>query len=302
MRSTHTRSHHTAGAALLPIGYSFLLLIPVHLILLLVFGSTEHWSFAVTAVAFVAAGFVIAGIRSRPKGPTLAAWAEQNGWAPIPAVRWLMDRWEMVLMPRSTPLGELAVYGCADPRGTAVTFTHVANGALHAVMVRRPVTGPMLSLHPEFGVNRIAHRLGVRELEIESDAFNKRWAVYCQDERYGHAVLSPRFLERLMQPDTDGLGVLIEGEDLVVYAQGPARPLRVPEMTTVAFELQALLPTFTFDPAPAPPRVEAEESDWPAPRLGDYLVPGSGGTGFLPASGRTPGTDIEPGRSWHPGP
>lgn len=67
--------------------------------------------------------------------------------------------------------------------------------------VMRPVpTGwPWLLLKPETPLTRVARDAGLRDVELESERFNRSFEVRSSDRRFATAVLEPRMMEWLME-------------------------------------------------------------------------------------------------------
>ncbi len=89
-------------------------------------------------------------------------------------------------------------------------------GRIAVTMVTLPAAFPILQLVPrayrtEFDVGR------GDDLHTESAEFRARWRIWSPDLMYAHAVLGPRFLERLLQPDAIGCGVTVVGRDLYAW-------------------------------------------------------------------------------------
>lgn len=110
------------------------------------------------------------------------------------------------------------------------TFTHlrVATDAegrestepFQITLVELPVVLPVLELVPETMAERFAKSLGGGDLDVESYEFNRTWRVLCRDPRYAHAVLDPRMVERLLQPDARELAIRIEGGAVMAWQPG----------------------------------------------------------------------------------
>ncbi len=83
-----------------------------------------------------------------------------------------------------------------------------------------PVALPRLDIVPKNLPLNVANALRGRDIEMESWDFNQRWRVLCDDPRYGHAVIDPRMIERLLFPDVEGLAVRIEGGAVYVWGVG----------------------------------------------------------------------------------
>lgn len=122
--------------------------------------------------------------------------------------------------------GTFAGYRCA-------TFTHVVEQggqageskadsrlAFQVTLAELPVRLPRLDIVPESLVNRVAQALGAVDIEVESHAFNDRWRVVARDRRYGHDVVDPRMIARLLEHDAEGLAIRIDGGAVMVWTVG----------------------------------------------------------------------------------
>lgn len=83
-----------------------------------------------------------------------------------------------------------------------------------------PVALPRLDIVPENLYHRAAQALGAMDVEVESHAFNARWRVTAREARYAHAVVDPRMIARLLEPDAQGLAIRIDGSAVPVWQQG----------------------------------------------------------------------------------
>lgn len=112
-----------------------------------------------------------------------------------------------------------------------VTFTHhyhtqeetnsmMADQVFQVTLVELPVSLPGIELVPETVASRFARYLGRGDIDVESHAFNERWRVICDDARYAHAVLTPRMVARLLEPDVAELAIRIEGSALLCWQAG----------------------------------------------------------------------------------
>lgn len=92
--------------------------------------------------------------------------------------------------------------------------------AYQVTMAELPVALPRLDIVPQNLPATIAKALGGRDIDVESHVFNQRWRVLCDDARYGHAVIDPRMIERLLDPDVEGTAVRIEGGAVYIWQTG----------------------------------------------------------------------------------
>lgn len=80
-----------------------------------------------------------------------------------------------------------------------------------------PLPGPIPTMRflSDNALWRGLTHLGAKDLDVESYDFNQRWKVACDDERLGHAILTPRMIERFLQPDLGGRAFTFEGSALI---------------------------------------------------------------------------------------
>ncbi len=142
----------------------------------------------------------------------------QYGWHPAPPNPWLVE-----VAAGLWTRGRANEMFAGDYRGRGMcvleyvyttsngktTTTHTVN----LVALNLPSALPPLTLSAESGITRM---LNGRDLELESQAFNDRFRITCQDERYASAVLHPRMMEwMLLNP---GLQWQLAGNALVSFA------------------------------------------------------------------------------------
>lgn len=112
-----------------------------------------------------------------------------------------------------------------------VTFTHLfhtqeettagmTDQVFQVTLVELPVSLPGIEFVPETLASRFARQLGRGDIDVESHAFNEHWRVVCDDPRYAHAVLTPRMVARLLEPDVAELAIRIEGSALLCWQAG----------------------------------------------------------------------------------
>ncbi|MFW2512519.1 hypothetical protein ACNI3K_01940 [Demequina sp. SO4-13] len=107
------------------------------------------------------------------------------------------------------------VYEIARERGAPATVH-----AYQVTMAELPVALPRIDIVPQSLPATLAKALGGRDIDVESHEFNVRWRVLCDDARYGHAVIDPRMIERLLYSDVEGMAVRIEGGAVYVWTAG----------------------------------------------------------------------------------
>lgn len=113
-----------------------------------------------------------------------------------------------------------------------------------------PLTGwlPRVRFSPDNAAWRALEPLGVRDLDVESREFNDRWKVACVDERLAHAVLTPRMIERLLEPDLQGNAIAIEGRALWMATLGVSDLSDLDASVAQLHSIADLIPPFLFEP------------------------------------------------------
>ncbi|WP_156156233.1 hypothetical protein [Demequina maris] len=117
-------------------------------------------------------------------------------------------------------------YGGID----CATFTHVVEQqsdgerssaqVFQVTLAELPVRLPRLDIVPEHLGHHLAQALGGTDIEVESHAFNARWRVIARDRRYGHDVIDPRMIERLLAHDVEGCSLRIDGGAVLMWSAG----------------------------------------------------------------------------------
>ena len=200
-------------------------------------GAQAHagWLVALGALAMAAASVwaVRDALHARRMGDVYSAFADEHGWDYLRHTREYGARF--TAFPFATGVrrrqetvarGDFGGVRCA-------TFAHVfedpADGDGDRRMTRRayqvtlaelPVRLPRVDIVPEGIAAQVAKRLGGRDVDVESHAFNQRWRVLADDPRYAHALLDPRMVERLLQVDAEGVAIRIEGGAVLTWQQG----------------------------------------------------------------------------------
>jgi len=115
-----------------------------------------------------------------------------------------------------------------------------------------PLAGPVptMRMTSDNALLRGLTHLGAKDLEVESHAFNQQWKVVCDNERTGHAILTPRMIERFLQPDVGGRAYTFEGAALVSIAPQASDLGDLQFVVGMLNSIVDLVPRFLFE-APA---------------------------------------------------
>jgi hypothetical protein len=101
-----------------------------------------------------------------------------------------------------------------DSKGRRTTTTH----HFGVCAVRMPSWLPSLQLTQESLLSRFAGKLGLDDIELESEDFNRRYRVWASDQKFAYDVLHPRTMEALLARPPACLR--IAGADAVCWDDG----------------------------------------------------------------------------------
>jgi len=79
-----------------------------------------------------------------------------------------------------------------------------------------------LELSPESALTRIASHLGLGDVELESEDFNRRYRVATRDPKFAYDVLNPRTMAALLARPV--LHMRLSGEDALCWESGRLEP------------------------------------------------------------------------------
>jgi hypothetical protein len=103
---------------------------------------------------------------------------------------------------------------------------------------------PRTEFLPEGAGSKIAEFFGGKDLSVESNAFNQMWRVRAVDERAAHSLLTPRMIERMLEPDFAGRALFLENGFIVHYVQEPRSEFWVDAMLAHCQAFLDLVPAF----------------------------------------------------------
>jgi LPXTG-motif cell wall-anchored protein len=199
-------------------------------------GSSGGILFFVFGLA-VFAGLSILGIkRSKKHQAELMRFAVSAGWQYVPrddrrAAQWQRPPFDAGYNHRATNvlLGafagrQLAAFDYSyeerttDGRGNSSSTTyHFAVCALAL-----PVELPYLEVGPESVLSRLGSVVGVHDIEIESEEFNRKFRVHASDPKFASDVLSPRLAQTLLS--LPPYHWRTDGASLVSWSKGVLQP------------------------------------------------------------------------------
>jgi len=127
-----------------------------------------------------------------------------------------------------------------DSKGNRTTHTY--NFAVCALAM--PCALPELQLAPEGVFSRIGQALGMQDIELESEDFNRRYRVRCPDRKLATDILTPRTMETLLR--VDGFCVRFAGADAVCAVSGRLHAADLLNRTAAIAALVDGIPTFVW--------------------------------------------------------
>lgn len=193
--------------------------------------TSDHVATAALVLVLVAVP-LLAWWLHRRRLEAVRRWCTGVGWTFVGSDRSLTRRWSGTPfgVGRSRQVRELVVgtYGGRPAMSFEYRYTtsdgkNTTTHRFHVVALRMPAYLPTLELTPGHALQRLAARLGAQDIEFESHAFNDAWRVVARDERFAHAVVHPRLMERLMRPDARRMSIRVEATDVLSWAPGTPR-------------------------------------------------------------------------------
>ncbi|PKQ27130.1 MAG: hypothetical protein CVT64_01395 [Actinobacteria bacterium HGW-Actinobacteria-4] len=106
---------------------------------------------------------------------------------------------------------------------------------------------PTMRLRTDNAFLRWGKSLGGRDLDTESEEFNNQWKVWCEDERIGHAILTPRMIEMFLKQEVMGRSYVFEGKALMTYVPGHTDLTETPSLVSLLADIASLIPPFLME-------------------------------------------------------
>src|SRR4051794_14638342 len=127
-----------------------------------------------------------------------------------------------------------------DGKGNRTTTTH----RYVVTSFQLPAALPRLQVTPEGFFGRIGNALGLDDIELESEDFNRRFRVHSNDRKFASDVLSPRTMQALLaRPD---MSWRIEGVDILTWQTGRLTPVVLMSLTAGLKTVLAGIPSFVW--------------------------------------------------------
>ena len=213
---------------------------------------------ALSLVAVAAVGAVVYGfLAAKKRREEMLAFAVARGWTYAQDVPLLVDRFTGP--PFGLGFGRRAynvLFGHHDGRDL-VSFdyeykTTSTNGkqtttTVHGFSVLALSMGvvmPPLSVDPENFLDRFVGRLVGNDIDMESEEFNRAFAVSCPDRKFASDVLHPKMMELLLQHRQ--LGWRFEQDSMLVVSHGQRSLQQIDATLAVMDAITDLVPEFVW--------------------------------------------------------
>lgn len=188
----------------------------------------------------------------------LMQWATNSGWNYVReddswCQRWNGDpfgegdhrRAENVVVGRTTEWPFTAFdYSyqthSTDGQGHTSTTTH----RYVVASLQLPCYLPRLQVTPESIFSRLGNALGMDDIELESEDFNRCFRVHANDRKFASDVLTPRTMQALLA--TPDVSFRIEGTDILCWQDGRMSPATVLAMMKPLQTVVAGIPSFVW--------------------------------------------------------
>jgi hypothetical protein len=216
--------------------------------------------FGVGVVAVLVGGYLL----DRKRRERLMQYAVARGWSYVGEVPDLVDRWQGEPFGRGdhrrarnvltgteagrpfTAFDYSYQTHSTDSKGNRSTTTHHWS----VVVVPMPTWLGTVQVVPESVLDRVAGAVGlVQDLDLESEAFNRRFRVSASSPKLASDILTPRTMEYLLAMDAEAWRTC--GSDLVGFAQGSLDPAEVVRTCAVLGRVIDGVPSFVWKDAGA---------------------------------------------------
>ena len=128
----------------------------------------------------------------------------------------------------------------SDGKGGTSTQTH--RYAVTAVAL--PAYLPRLQVTPESLLTRFGNAVGLSDIELESEDFNRAFRVHANDPKFASDVLTARTMQLLLS--RPHLSWRIEGSDIICWQTGEQEPVAVNAAVATMLDVVAGIPSFVW--------------------------------------------------------
>lgn len=223
------------------------------------------WAVVVIIVVIVLASIVLSYRAKKKRREALAAWSRQRGWQLTESDDSYTKRFEGTpfgtgdnRQARNIMTGRAGDRSCVvfdyrydthstDSKGNRTTSTHW----FEIVAVSLPRTVPSLEVGREGVFGTMARAVGIKDIELENEDFNRQFKVKSPDAKFAYDVLHPRMMQWLMESGFDRPW-RIDGGEIMSWRNGRTKLERVDGSLTFLGAVIDRVPGFAWDREPQP--------------------------------------------------
>lgn len=188
--------------------------------------------FMLLVLAGVGVGMYVKHLRSVQRTAELAAYCKATGWrfsADDPYG--LVNRWDGPPFDegRKRRVRNVITTEVDGRAMVAFDFSHVVGYGKNSktyeygvVALGLPCRLPWLHVAPEHVLTRLGSMLGLEDIELESEEFNRMFRVRCGSPKFAHDILTPRTMQALLAAGP--VEFRFAGTDAVCYELGYLGP------------------------------------------------------------------------------
>jgi hypothetical protein len=204
--------------------------------------------------------FFVSRYLHRKRVAELTGWAQANGWTYAEHAPDLVDRYAGAPfgrgfgrrarhLLRTTVDGQPVQafeYAFKERQGSGknrrtVTYTYAV------VATSLPVARPTLQVTREHLGTRLLGAVGLDDLQLESEQFNRAFRISADDHKFAYDVLHPRTMEWMLADErASQLDFRFERADLLSWERGRLRPQRVAWAGGYLLDLVKRVPQFVW--------------------------------------------------------
>jgi hypothetical protein len=215
----------------------------------------DPWFFVLFGVVFVGVWY-FGRLKHKKKIAEFTAYAAQRGWRYTERDHSLVDRFrgqpfgtgnnrraQHVLRGRHRERDALAFeYSYRVPKGDNKSETY----QFTVVALATPTARPTLEVTREGLGRKLLGFVGIRDLQLESEEFNKTFHIRTDDEKFAYDILNPKMMEWMLSGPALDLPFRFEGGHLLVWQPDRIETSTVDNLLGFAGEVLDRTPSFVW--------------------------------------------------------